>query len=439
LTVKVVPAQKQLEQLVSASGELRALVAHGIAVVQELQEAGHEAYFVGGAVRDILLGRPFHEVDITTSARPDEVQQLFRRTIPMGEAFGVITVMRAGHAFEVATFRCEEGYSDGRHPDQVTVGTLAQDVERRDFTINGLVLDPLRGDVLDFVGGIEDLRKGVVRAIGDPLARMSEDFLRTVRAVRFAACLDFAMEQDTLAAVRDAASGLDRISRERIRNEIEKLVAYRKVPAGLRLLGEAALSRGVFGPDADAAAMARAAYLLEGLTPAPDLPDTLAAVTLAIGATAGTVVPSDAGSRTLATAQAEGLRLSNVARRRLTELYLVLATLPTLTGERLGRRAETYRSPAFATAAHLLRRLHSDDDGQLAELATHVAQAAALTPHQLAGQSPVSGADLLALGYQAGPQLGELLKELSYLVVEGTIASREDAMAWLQGQPSSRG
>ncbi len=429
--MKVVPAQRQLEQLVTASVELRALVAHGEAVVQDLQEAGHEAYFVGGAVRDILLGRAFHEVDITTSARPDEVQRLFRRTIPMGEAFGVITVMRAGHAFEVATFRCEEGFSDGRHPDQVTVGTLAQDVERRDFTINGLVLDPMRGDVLDFVGGVEDLHRGMIRAIGDPLARMNEDYLRTVRAVRFAACLGFTIEPETLAAVRNAAPGLARISRERVRNELEKLVAYSRVAAGLRLLGDAALSTGVFGPQADAIVVGRAADLLEGLAPAPGLPEMLAAVTLATSAPSVPAIVTESDVRPLAAAQAEGMRLSNVARRQLTELYLVLATLPVLSGERLGRRAEIYRSPVFEVAVHLLCNSLPDDDPLRSALAVHVGQASALSPQRLAGQSPLGGADLLALGHKPGPHLGELLKELSYQVVEGTIASREDALVWL--------
>lgn len=189
-----------------------------------LRLAGHQAHPVGGCVRDLLLGRVPGDWDITTSAPPEDTMALFRRTVPTGLAHGTVTVLLGGMALEVTTFRREEGYADGRHPDAVTFdATLLQDLSRRDFTINAMALAP-DGGLLDPFGGQADLKQRLVRCVGEPARRFSEDALRMLRAVRFAAQLGFSIEAETAAALRSHAPLLRRVSAERIRAEMEKIL-----------------------------------------------------------------------------------------------------------------------------------------------------------------------------------------------------------------------
>jgi tRNA nucleotidyltransferase/poly(A) polymerase len=192
-------------------------------IVQRLQKAGHSAYWVGGCVRDFLLGKEPQDYDIATSARPEQIEQLFRRTIAVGRKFGVLVVREGGHQFQVATFRAEADYRDGRHPDKVTFANAEADAQRRDFTVNGLFYDPVTEKIHDWVGGGKDLRARVIRAIGVPEERFAEDHLRLLRAVRFAAQLGFEIEPKTFAAVQALASKIRFISAERIRDELIKL------------------------------------------------------------------------------------------------------------------------------------------------------------------------------------------------------------------------
>ena len=190
-----------------------------------LRAQGHRAYFVGGCVRDLELGRDPADYDVCTDARPDRVQGFFPHSLAVGAKFGVILVVEDGQQVEVATFRSDIGYSDGRHPDRVAYSdTPEEDVQRRDFTINGLLLDPATGEVLDYVGGRADLRAGIVRAIGDPYRRFAEDKLRMLRAVRFAARFGFQIDPDTMAAARALAPQITQVSPERIRDELTKLL-----------------------------------------------------------------------------------------------------------------------------------------------------------------------------------------------------------------------
>src|SRR5580692_8603958 len=185
-----------------------------------LRRNGHQAYLVGGCVRDLILGREPADYDVATDARPERVQELFPRSLAVGARFGVILVVEEGVQVEVATFRSDVGYSDGRHPDHVVYADSPQeDVQRRDFTINGLLMDPATGEVLDFVGGRADLQAGIVRAIGDPRLRFAEDKLRMLRAVRFAARFGFQIEPQTLAAAQELAAQVTQVSPERIREE----------------------------------------------------------------------------------------------------------------------------------------------------------------------------------------------------------------------------
>src|SRR5207244_6165496 len=215
--------------------------AIALEIVRRLREAGHEAYFAGGCVRDELLGREPFDFDVATSAPPETVRRLFSRTVPVGAQFGVILVVEDGVAFEVATFRSDDAYVDGRHPSRVHFGSAREDALRRDFTINGLFLDPLGGRVVDFVEGQADLRAGVIRAIGDARARIAEDRLRMLRAVRLAARLRFTIEPGTHAAIVAAAPTVIDIAGERIGDEVVKILTEGAARRGFELLAESGL------------------------------------------------------------------------------------------------------------------------------------------------------------------------------------------------------
>jgi poly(A) polymerase len=214
-------------------GKARALATD---VVRQLRRAGHDAFFAGGCVRDMLLGREPSDYDVATSARPEAVARLFPETVAVGKAFGVVRVRLQGEEFDVATFRVEGPYSDGRRPDTVRFASAREDVLRRDFTINGLLYDPLEEEVLDWVGGEADLRVGLIRAIGDAAARFEEDRLRLLRAVRFAAQLGFRLERETRRALVRLAPEVASVSGERVREELKRLLLARRRKSGLRLL-----------------------------------------------------------------------------------------------------------------------------------------------------------------------------------------------------------
>ncbi|HYL47144.1 MAG TPA: CCA tRNA nucleotidyltransferase [Candidatus Limnocylindrales bacterium] len=211
-------------------------------ICKTLRARGKQAYLVGGCVRDILLGHEPTDYDVATDATPEEVQEIFPDSLAVGAQFGVIIVTEGEMQVEVATFRSDIGYSDGRHPDKVVYSTSArEDVQRRDFTINALLLDPETNEVLDYVGGREDLRAGIIRAIGRPEERFREDKLRMVRAVRFAARFRYAIEGATFGAIGKLAPDICQVSAERIRDEITKILTEGAARRGFELLDEAAL------------------------------------------------------------------------------------------------------------------------------------------------------------------------------------------------------
>ena len=192
-------------------------------VLKQLEQAGYEAYFVGGAVRDLILKRPIHDIDIATSAYPEEVKQIFPKTIDTGIKHGTVTVLNDGASYEITTFRTESGYQDFRRPDHVTfVQNLAEDLKRRDFTINALAMNRT-GEVIDLFNGLGDLQKHLIKAVGDPMKRFHEDALRMMRAVRFMSQLNFELESQTKEAVSDLHQLLSKISVERIRDEFVKM------------------------------------------------------------------------------------------------------------------------------------------------------------------------------------------------------------------------
>lgn len=216
-----------------------------IEVVTRLRGAGHQALWAGGCVRDQLMGQVPKDYDVATDAVPDRIREVFgkRRTLAVGASFGVITVLgpKGAGQLDVATFRRDAAYSDGRHPDAVTFSDAEHDAQRRDFTINGLFFDPLANQVIDFVGGQDDLARCVIRAIGDPRQRIAEDKLRMLRAVRFAARFDFAMDDATLTSIQEQSRELIIVSAERVAAELRLILTHATRARGLELLSEAAL------------------------------------------------------------------------------------------------------------------------------------------------------------------------------------------------------
>jgi poly(A) polymerase len=229
------------DKILSQFMDHQASKTFAVDVVQRLVDAGYTAYWAGGCVRDLLMGHLPTDYDVATNARPDQVRELFgkRRTLAVGESFGVIVVLSPGKTIEqieVATFRADGPYSDGRRPDEIAYSSPELDAQRRDFTINGMFFDPLQQELIDFVGGQQDLEQKVVRAIGDPAARIQEDKLRMLRAVRFTARFDFALDPSTAAAVQSLSAELNVVSQERITEELRKMLRHASRSQAVRML-----------------------------------------------------------------------------------------------------------------------------------------------------------------------------------------------------------
>jgi len=220
-------------------------------IVKELRNAGYESVLAGGSVRDMLLGIEPHDYDITTNATPGVVEELFPKTISIGKSFGVIVVMIENEPFEVATWRNDGEYHDGRHPDTVTFTSMKEDANRRDFTINALFYDPIEDKVIDYVNGQEDLKNKVLRFVGDPIKRIDEDRLRMLRAVRFAARFDLSIDSASKMAIKENAERIHDVSNERIQDELTKLLRIGKPRIAIELLEETNLLKEVL-PEVEA-------------------------------------------------------------------------------------------------------------------------------------------------------------------------------------------
>lgn len=422
-------------------------------VVRTLRDAGHEAFFAGGCVRDQLLGREPSDFDIATSAPPETVQKLFRRTIPVGIQFGVILVIDSERRFEVATFRSDDAYVDGRRPTAVHFSTAEQDAQRRDFTINALLLDPDSGRVIDYVGGQADLKAGLIRAIGDAGARIQEDRLRMLRAVRFAARFGFRLDDDTAAAIVAAAPALTDMAAERIGEEIVKILTEGHARRAFQLLDETGLLAVVL-PEIAA---------MKGVAQSPDhhpegdvfvhtlrLLDQLPAgapESLALGCLLHDVAkPPCAGRKgdrvtfygheprgsEMAIAICQRLRRSRAAWERvawLVEQHLRLVQAPKM---RLSTLKRFLAHDGIDELMHLAQidALASNGNLEFVQFCARTRRelsAEALRPPRL-----ISGADLLARGYPRGPQLGEILRAVEEAQLEGTVHTRDDALQLVQ-------
>lgn len=434
-------------------------------IVERLRASGYLAYFAGGCVRDLLLGRSPDDFDVATNATPDIVLKMFPRTFSVGAHFGVVlaaTATEFGEVLtEIATFRSDGAYSDGRRPDMVAyTDSPQQDVLRRDFTINGMLVDPtlltpsaeIRRAVLDYVGGVADLDARVVRAIGDPVPRFAEDKLRMLRAVRFAARFGFAIENRTAQAIRSMAAEISQVSRERVREELTRMLTEGSARRAFELLESTGLlqhvlpeivrMRGVeqppqYHPEGDV--WTHTLLLLEQL-PAGCTP------TLAWGALLHDVGKPPTFRRAPDRIRFDGhvevgIRMAEEICRRLrmsnsdTEQILALIANHMRFGDvekmKISTLKRFLRLPAFAEhlALHRMDCMASHRDLSLYEFAKQRFETA--EPEQIRPTPLLTGNDLIALGYRPGPNFRQMLATVEDAQLEGSLHSREEAVRLL--------
>jgi poly(A) polymerase len=428
-----------------------------VSIIRTLREHDHQAYLVGGCVRDLLLDREPADYDVATDATPEEVTRIFPETYAVGAQFGVVLVPVGesnGDTVEVATFRSDLGYSDGRHPDQVRFSNSAQeDVERRDFTINGLLLDPVANEVLDFVGGRKDLDAGIIRTIGRPELRFTEDKLRMLRAVRFAARFGYTIEPETFAAIQKLSTGIDQVSRERVRDELTKMLTEGHAREVFLLLDETGLLREVlpeisamkgvrqppqFHPEGDV--FVHTLLLLQEL-PHP-CPPTLAwgALLHDVGKPATfRVAPDrirfdnhvDVGVK-MAEEICRRLRFSNNDTEQILALvanHMRFAHVPQMKDSTFKKFV---RMPHFEEHIELHRLDCQASHGDLTSYNFTREKIAAIPPETIRPAPLISGDDLIAAGYLPGPRFKEILSLVEDAQLEGRLHSRDSAMDYVR-------
>ncbi len=420
-------------------------------VVETLRRAGHRALLAGGCVRDMLLGQTPKDWDIATDAAPDQVAALFARTLPVGAHFGIcVVVLEEGH-YEVARFRRDGPYRDGRHPTSVEIADARADALRRDFTINGLFFDPAHREIIDYVGGRADIERGLLRAIGDPAARFAEDYLRLLRCVRFAARLDFAIEESTYAALRDQAPRIDAISPERIEDELTRLLTEGGIVRGLELLmdsgllavvlPEVAALRGVeqppeFHPEGDVWNHVQL-VMAQLCDPPPEL--AWAALLHDIGKEPTFEVRDrirfnrhDVVGAQMAEGICRRFRMSNARSARICELVAQHMRIRNVPDMRESKRRRFLRQEAFAQLLELHRADCMGCHRKMDLYEYCLAQLDDLGEEKLRPPPLLKGGDLLALGMESGPMVGRVLERLEDAQLEGTLHSREEAVAWVR-------
>jgi tRNA nucleotidyltransferase/poly(A) polymerase len=426
-------------------------------ICRALVDAGFQAYLVGGCVRDLLAGREPADYDVATDARPERVQELFPESLTVGAKFGVILVVENSAEVEVATFRSDVGYSDGRHPDHVAYSdSPEQDVQRRDFTINGLLLDPRSGQVLDYVGGRADLEAGIVRAIGWPAQRFAEDKLRMVRAVRFAARFGFAIEPATFAAIGEFAATVRQVSAERLRDELTKILTEGAARRGFELLDQSGLleallpeigrMKGVaqppqFHPEGDV--WTHTLLMLEGL-PAGCSPTLAWGVLLHdVGKPSTFTPPTGPDDRIRFDNHVEvGVRMAEAICGRFrfsgndTEQVAALVANHLRFKDVFAMRTATLkrfvRLPKFEEHLELHRLDCLASHGSL-DSYDFVRRFLAETPaEQVRPPRLLTGDDLIRMGFRPGPVFKEILQAVEEAQLEGAVGDREAAIALVE-------
>jgi poly(A) polymerase len=428
--------------------------AKALAIVARLREQGFAAYLAGGCVRDRILGVKAKDFDIATDARPEVVQNIFPNTIPVGAKFGVVVVVIEDEAFEVATFRADAPYLDGRRPSAVHFGTLEADAARRDFTIGGMYYDPAGDRVIDLVGGRRDLRAGIVRAIGNPRERFAEDRLRMLRAIRFAARLNFTIEPATMDAIRRAAPAIIDVSAERIGDELVRILTEGNAARGMELLRQSGLMRALlpevegligceqpanFHPEGDVYrhTMLALSMLEYGCT------ETLAFGVLFHDIAKPLTRSEDGEKVTFYGHMERGAEIATATLQRLKRSRLVQDRVHYLVRYHLRLTAAPKMRPS-----NLKRMLAEEGFEELLSLARIDALASnsylgfyhfcrnamnAHAPEQLRPPPLIGGNDLIAMGFTPGPAFKTILKQVEDLQLDGELQDRDQAIAYVRG------
>jgi len=430
-------------------------------IVERLRARGFEALYAGGCVRDRLLGLEPHDYDVATNARPEQVESLFPRTVPVGAQFGVILVLEQGAEIQVATFRGDGAYLDGRHPESVVYTDAEGDACRRDFTVNGLFCDPLKDEILDFVGGRDDLKAGILRAIGNPSERFVEDKLRMLRAVRFATTLGFTIEPATWEAVKRYAPEIHAVSAERIRDEFCKILLSPNRLCGFDLLEESGLLREIlpemeplkgcdqppdFHPEGDVFVHTR--LMLSLLKPEASLPLVLSVLFHDLGKPATRMV-DETGRIRFNGHEGVSERMSLTILQRLRFPNEVIdAVLPAV---RLHMSFKDVPNMRVATLKRMMARPTFDDElelhrvdclgshGLLDNHATLITKREEFSHEPLIPVPLITGNDLIAMGWKPGPRFAEILQAAQTRQLEGTLSSRDQALEWLASEFGEHG
>lgn len=429
----------------------RAIATH---LAKRLTEAGHLAYFAGGCVRDRLLGKEPKDFDIATSATPEQVTRIFPGSNEVGAHFGVVIAKSQGVMVEIATFRTDGSYHDGRRPEQVTFSTPEEDAQRRDFTINGLFEDPATGEVIDFVGGRADLDAKVLRAIGDPADRFAEDSLRLMRAVRFATTLGFEIESATWSAMLEHADGLQRISVERIRDEFSRTLLLPARARGLELLVDSGLVKYFlpevleligceqppeWHPEGDVYVHTR--IMLEMLGDSAPLDLCLAVLLHDIAKPPTQTFDSDSGRIRFNGHDALGATMAEEILRRLRYPNDVIAAVSFMVSRhmqfmnvqqmRTSKLKRFMAEQTFPLELELHRVDCASSNGFTENLDFLIERRDQFAAEPLIPPPLLTGRDLIALGLNPGPRFKELLEAVQTEQLEGRLADRDSAISWV--------
>jgi poly(A) polymerase len=423
-------------------------------IVARLRESGHITYFAGGCVRDMVRGLTPKDYDVVTDARPEAVQTLFPRTFAVGAHFGVIIVLEKGFQFEVATFRSDDAYIDGRHPSAVHFSSPEEDAQRRDFTINGMFYDPVAEKLIDFVGGCADIDAKLVRAIGDPARRFAEDRLRMLRAVRFATVLDYQIDKNTWDALVANASSINQISAERIRDELMRIFQSPNRVRGWDLLDGSGLMRAIlpeldamkgvlqpeqFHPEGDVFVHTR---LMLQMLPAEVSVSLVFAVLFHDVAKPVTATVDKTGRIRFNEHDRIGAEMTEAIMRRLrfsgaeieatvemVRQHMVFKDAPNM------RVAKLKRFMARSTFDEELELHRVDCESSHRMLDNYeflLRKREEFANEPIIPPPLVRGDDLIALGLKPGPKFGQILEAVETRQLEGTLRTREEALEWVR-------
>lgn len=413
-------------------------------------------------MRDMVRGVEPHDFDIATTATPEQIRNIFPRTVPVGAAFGVVLVLEGDHQFEVATFRCDEAYLDGRRPSGVRFGTPEEDAQRRDFTVNGMFFDPLADTLIDLVSGKADIEGRLIRSIGEPRHRFTEDKLRLLRCIRFATTLDYEIEPATFAAVREMAPQISVVSAERIRDELTKILTRANPGRGLVLLAESGLLREVlpevaamkgveqppeFHPEGDV--FEHVKLMLDSMPPNPSVTLAWAVLLHDVGKPPTFRVAErirfdehDVVGAQMTEAILRRLRFSN---EEIEQIVLCVAEHMRFRHVQEMRPSKVKRilaRPTFAEELELHRLDCVASHGSVENVEFLLKKTAEMPPEVVRPKALVNGRDLLEIGFTPGKLVGAVLREIEELQLEERLESREAALAYAQerlrgGAPAS--